>query len=724
MRPTTEISKVIRAADRAARRCGLLMTVALTGMVFAQEPQAIEEIVVTAGKAGEEGMQKAPYNVSAISAQQIAHTGSESLDDLTKLVPGLEVFGSNGDQQVIIRGLAATAGEPQVATYLDETPLSGGDEIAMQQSYLPLYDMQRVEVLRGPQGTLYGADSEGGAVRYITNKPELYQIESAVDALAGARTWGGGFDSRANAFANLPIVEGVIGARAVGYVQHVDGLQDRPGLKLRHTDSQDRYGGRFAVEWDGSRTKQLLASVMYQENKADDRSYVVPSTESTTGTVLTPFFDKLSIASLTATQQFAWGVLTGTAAYTDREARNVTDATLTPFFPGRSTLLQNSSRTMIRFAEVRLATSQAVPIHAVAGLYYQDRKVNIDTLGLFASSQTGEIESSNRWYDHVADYYFRSTAAFVNVAYATTGKLSLEGGVRQYGESQEQHNDLIVSPFGTLGPSDASAQANGHVARGRAAYAFTKDAIVYLLFSEGFRPGGPNRRTLDASFPDQYLPDQVKNYELGAKTEWFKRALALNGSVYFMNWDDIQVLEANSVGVSYIGNAGRAALKGIEIEGTERPTNIPGLAINFAFRLSQQKLTQNSPSYDALKSPYSGADGDTILRSSHDGWNFGLEQHFGVFKLPAYVRADLTYTGRAATTFSSADPANRSYGGYALGNLRFALEGLSWKVVLYARNIGNKRTNATGWYQNIAGAYDLIYQPSPCEIGTEVGYHF
>jgi iron complex outermembrane recepter protein len=684
----------------------------------------LEEVVVTAGKRGDVALQKTPYNISAIGQQLIEQTGSVSLEDVSKLVPGLEVVGSNGDQKIIIRGLAASAGEPQVATYLDETPLPGSDELTVQQPDVLLFDMQRVEVLRGPQGTLYGADSEGGAIRYVTNKPDLERFSGSVDGIVGRRDWGGGADSSGNVVVNVPIVTDVFGVRAMGYIQHVDGLQDRPDLGFTHTDVQNRYGGRLEAELNISSSTRIVATGVYQDNNTADRSYVLPGTTDTPGKVLTPFWDKLSLVNLTLDQQLGWGVLTATGSYTDRSTSNINDASQTPFFPGQTYFLNNLGHTLVNFGELRFGSNFSGPFQTVAGLYLQDRTVNTDTVGLFASSVTGKIDSSTTFYRYYEDFTFRSRAAFVNGTYKLTDKLSLEGGIRVYDEAQEQNNLLVQSPFSTPGPTRLGSKATGHVARGQASYQVTDDALVYGLYSEGFRPGGPNNKILDAAFPAQYQPDEVKNYELGVKTQWFDRALTLNGSIYYMTWNDIQVMEANSAGVSYTANAGTAALKGLEIEGSARPVPLPGLAINFSLRVSEQKLTENSPTFDPVLAPYAGKDGDAIPQSSKSGASVGAEQQFKVFALQAFVRADAAYTGKAATTFTPGDPDYKTYGGYVLGNLKLGVAEPTWTAAIFARNIGNKRTNSTGWFENLVGIYDRIYQPPPFEIGVEAGYKF
>src|SRR5690606_7194347 len=250
------------------------------------------------------------------------------------------------------------------------------------------------------------------------------------------------------------------------------------------------------------------------------------------------------------------------------------------------------------------------------------------------------------------------------------------------------------------------------------------DVLVYATYSEGFREGGENPLGLVGEIPRSYDPDYVKNYEIGAKTELFDRQLIFNFAAYYMQWKGIQVaMRDETAAFEYTANAGEAELYGFEIEGTLRPRALPGFSADFSFRWSEQELTEDNPNA-MLGDPFAGRKGERIPNTFPVQASIGVEQRFPIASFDGFVRADVSYTGKAHTQFNPADPSDRVWGDFFLTNLRIGVEEEAWSASVYARNLFNEREPLSWSVQVRPGIPDLIQTTPPREVGIQLGYRF
>jgi outer membrane receptor protein involved in Fe transport len=717
---------------RTTRRAALLATAlsAIGGAALAQpaaSSTALDEVVVTASKRGTAYIQEVPYNISAVGQEQLEKAGAATLDDVVRLVPGVATIGGQGNKTVIIRGLAASAGAPQVGIYLDETPLTGIGGTNVRQSDLGLYDIERIEVLRGPQGTLYGAGSQGGTIRYITNKPNTSDFSGSLGARLGTRARDGGERLEGHAVLNVPVVEDLFAVRAVGYRRTVDGYLDLPSLGIDGSDKEKTYGGRFEAMLDLPTNTNVLGTFVYQRATLDDSSLSLRNDDSRPGRAREPYLDELRLYNLTVEQELGFGTVTGTISAYDRKTYFVFDQS--QFVTPRFGSINQTTKTNALTGELRFASDFEGPVQFVTGLFYENRDSDALSLGAFVNSPDGLIDTPPEpFFAQPGDQHVLNRAAFLNATWDVTDRLSVEAGIRFYKMQRRNETSLIFDVFGRpLGPQPSqSSVSDGNVKKIQVSYDFTDDILGYAIFSEGFREGGPNAPGLLGNYPLSYDPDFVKNYELGWKATVLDRQLLINGALYYMKWDDIQVAQRDPTGAFvYTSNAGKADLKGIEIEGRVRPNAMPGFTVNFAARRSDQKLSEDNPLIvGPPANPLAGREGERIPNTSKWSGNLGVEQTFTVFGLDAFARADASYTGKAYTTFSPLDPTRRAFGDYALVDARTGVQTDTWEASIYVRNLFNKR-GLTNWnVQSRPGLPDLVRTTEPRELGVQLGYRF
>lgn len=686
-------------------------------------PKSQDEIVVTASKRGTTYIQDIPYNISAVGEDLLEKTGATSLEDVTRLVPGVTSSGTPGNQVVVIRGLAADTGAAQVGIYLDEIPLSGIGGTNVRQSDLGLYDIERIEVLRGPQGTLYGAGSQGGTLRYITSKPDDSKFAAAIGARL-ASTTGGGERFDFDTMLNLPVVKDAVAVRAVAYARHADGFVDLPNLGIKEADDLDVRGGRLQAQFKLGENTKLLASAHYQRTKSDNPNQGLVGSDVNPTQVQSPFVDDVKLYNVTLEQGLGFGTLTATASKYTRKTFFAFD--VSQFVPG-SGRVDQAGKTDAFTTELRFASDFSGPFQTIIGVFYEKKDVRSSSDGSFIDTANGQpFVPARPFFSQESEQYTRNQAAFANATLDVTDRLQLEAGIRFFKMKRRDQGRLKIDPFGRPPGENPTqrAQSDGNVKKLQASYKFSDDILAYANFSEGFREGGPNAPALLGNYPLSYGPDFVKSFEAGLKTQLFDRRLTLNAATYLMKWDDIQVAQTDPTGAfGFSVNAGKAKLVGFELEGVARPKALPGFRANFAVRISEQKLTEDNPLAAGPRGdPNAGRDGDRIPGTSGFSANFGLEQTFPIAGLNGYVRGDMSYFGSARTTFNPADPLSRKFGDYTLVDLRAGIQEDSWEASFYGRNIFNVR-KPTGWnVQN--GLPDLISRTQPREIGLMFRYRY
>ena len=851
---------------------------------FAQEaaPQAddgsIADIVVTATRR-DEALNKIPLAIQALSGDALSKLNVTNFDKLIEYLPNVRTASQGpGTSSIYIRGLSTdtpglqisgTAGAyPTVALYVNDAPAS------LVGRNLDLYaaDLQRVEVLAGPQGTLFGASSMGGAVRYITNKPDLNEFKAGFTA-SYAFTKGGDESSAGNAFVNVPIVEGRVAVRAViytdkqgGYIDNVAGTYRMPfdghvgqagmlptgnpllvrralqscagvvnctgagyAVPIRQEINNDQFvednyndasytGGRIALAV--KLTEDWSIDVMHARQSLDTDG--VFSYEPGVGDLKVTQFnpntleDKFNLTTLTLTGRLGMLDLIYSGSYLNHRAVQVADyasysniGLYLPYYecdrgvyynrpitqgntcytPSKSYKVDNKTKRWTH--EFRVTTPAENRLRATAGVFYDTITLKDVTNWSYLQSAAGfiyprranpivnpndpnvkplqvgffndvirkdrqfaiygeasfdvvpdklTITGGARYYDEKASMTGSSNTSFDGVSRGVydpdTGTYSAGVNPQFYGISAN-----LATTLAGLSP----AKYSGVILKGNITYKFGEGSLAYATYSEGFRPGGFNRKPCNNATPacdalKQYAPDGVTNYEIGWKLSLLDRKLQFNAAAYQIDWKNIQmtVFDQNISNQTFTTNLTDARIRGIEGDVTWRTTS--ELTINAAFSYNDSKLTKYrqaatvlspigsplalSPKFQGnLRMRY-----ETETSSGMRPYVQASVHHVGSSISSNIDNLDIRYSGPAVVyngvTVNSGDvvsflPASLKQASYTTISAAIGVGKDSWSIEAYVDNLTNERPEL---YRFGNDGEQRITTSRPLTAGVRVSY--
>ena len=762
--------------------CALNLELALTTPVGAQQapasllaPQAaqLEEVIVTAQKR-EESLQKVPLSVVAFSSTTLAETGVQDFSSLAARIPGVTLNSAGpGQNSYSIRGVASVGGNaPTTGVYIDETPIlpSGGDG-ATASIDPDLFDLARVEVLRGPQGTLYGASSMGGTVRFITNQPNLAHNEVTVKG-EGSYTEHGGSNGRLDAMLNLPLIEDRVALRMVVTYKNLSGFIDKevgvwapnpyalpppfpaypvspaqPTAIIRNVNKEELYSARTIVKFAVNDNFTITPSVWVQTLEMGGApNYDIPTGEGSAPLIQArPFHlseaytDRFTLSNLTLNYDIGWGSLLSSTSYMVRKENTPDDETeaLETTIPQGKFVpnVYDPTVTTHEFTEeARIAFApQGSPWSGVAGMYFNssNRHYSVWYLTpnyaqLFANTYTTSVllsgvTLSDVNYSQHGDYTPRQYAVFSEVNYAPAAKWKLTAGLRWYDLQYDavRYEDGWSNGGPTV--SDGSAKSPGVNPKGEISYQATDDQLYYLSASRGVRPGGVNTSNLAQKGCGQdygpYQPDSLWNYELGAKTRWLEGALTVNAAAYYIKWKDVQQGETLPCSYQITQNAGSALVKGgeLEMQGLVAGHLQLGLGVGYTHAV----LGADAPNLGGLR-------GEQL--ENVPVWNGNASAKFFLDVRPGYsafVRADGQYVGRSYPFFDHSDPATYQ-GDYALLDLRAGLEHAAWELNVFCTNVLDKQAALSDYLSDNYSAPNRVrmFTNQPRTTGVSMLWRF
>jgi iron complex outermembrane recepter protein len=679
----------------------------------------IPDIVVTARKATER-LQDTPMSVAVITADTIEKTSAATLVDLGRETPGLIIVSAApGQNQVILRGLS---GNNTVGFYLDDTPLSIGIGNAVQPTNFDmdpaLFDLDRVEVLRGPQGSLYGASSFGGTVRYITNQPNLNE-EHVTAKVTASGTDGGGFNEEVDGLINQPIIPGNLAVRAMVFDRNNSGYIDQyptdpnnylavvPGPVDGNINTEQTFGGRIAIEAKPADefSANLAAYYQHMDLGAPFTFDSPPGSFSDpiqSRLVREPSTDQVQLYTLTLQADVQPVSFTSSTSYMDRYVFNAEDDSkdLYFFFPQGavypSTLYAEAGNH--NFVEEMRASGAAGPVHGVVGLFYA-HAVAYGTLNWPTTPQYEAAFGSEPVYYNWNDFLDVQKAAFGELNIDLLPGLQATLGDRVYRQSQRYtvyingiFNGGIETPT-----SSHTSDARGTTPKYGLSYHVTQDILTYATVAKGYREGGPlyplpstcaeDLAALGLSTPPTaYKPDSIWNYEWGAKTEWLEHRLMMNGAVYYIDWKNIQQnITLPTCGFGFVGNFGKPSSKGGEFEMNYNPTRPLKLTLSFSY--NEAKLTSTIPGA-------AGQAGQTLEYAPRWMGAASAEYTRAIdADTSAYLRGDFSFTSREDTSYNS-QSIYYNIAGYSLLNLRLGVKHLRWSGGLFVTNALDKRAES------------------------------
>lgn len=572
----------------------------------------LEEITVTATKR-ESGLQEIPMSISALSGDALERSGITDFTDVATSVPSVSFRSAGpGRTKLNVRGVSAATGvAPTVSFYIDEMPvqtISSGSTTSFAQAIVDpkMFDLERVEVLRGPQGTLYGSSSMGGTIRLITRQPVLGEYQAKVGTDISSTT-GGGTNFRLNGMVNAPIGD-TAALRVVASYTDNDGYFDRVSSITgesfaRNVNTEESTSLRAALRVEIGENSYLQPVIFTQTTDMDGKpNFDGPSSDDKQFApydAAEPFEDEFTMASLTFGHDFESMSLLATYSTLDREFTNLEDITdvgnlfagpgdPTPLLPGPAfsdELVDLDDETI----EVRLTSNTDSDWQWIVGFYRKDAKADAGyrmQMGWEPLFNNG-LANTQKLQEYEEDAFFGElTYNFNDNFSATAGIRSLD---YDFHSREENWGGVFTSDSDRSGANvrDEVLSDSDTNEKLTLNYRFGDANQVYVSTSNGSRPGGINRViprstdpaepigfacnndliALNIDDPGAYIGDEVTNTEFGWKLE-FGESMRLNGAVYDVDWDDIQQLVTTSgtCGNNFTGNIGSASSTGLELE--------------------------------------------------------------------------------------------------------------------------------------------------------------
>jgi outer membrane receptor protein involved in Fe transport len=777
---SNKVSLPSTTPQQAARRIGvsliasLACTTALAGAAWAQQQSAVpagasagdqglEEIVVTAEKRSST-VQKTPISITVFTGADLQAQGLTDLVSVAQEVPGLSFKTSGpGQTEFEMRGLTSTGGEsPTVGFYLDETALTPP---AMAQNGKvvidpDLYDLNRIEILRGPQGTLYGAGSMGGTIKLVTNQPDPQHYSGSVEGIASG-TEGGGFNHTENAMINLPIVQDIVALRVIATDKYVEGWIDRTVLNpfplevngstargnvagapvsQNFTDSnwESLQGGRAKLLVQPGDRLSVTGGMLYQRiDQGGPNTIDVPPGNEVhyqPFNVAEPFRDTFTLYDLAIKYDFDdFQIISATSEW-ERQQTQTQDiseamqdyiggffgpAADFPFSTadgglGAGTISENDYTQQVS-EEFRITSTDDNPFQWLVGTYYS----SFTAWSHVASYYNGfaALFGTNNLADNHRYLTIEQNAAFGEASYKFFDQLKATVGLRWF--SYNSNSATSVSGISANGTSETlygTASDSGFTPKFNLSYTPDGDLDVYVTAAKGFRPGGPNSpipRPCPVA-PTEFGPDSVWSYELGEKAKLLDQRLTLNGDFYYEDWSGVQQEVAPGCGFKFTTNAGTAEVYGAELEVGAKLSPELTVTQNLGYTHARNETTV----------PAAGVTAGERLLDVPD-WTFNTTV---TYRMP--IDADLDFLARITNSYVGSIQdityARNTLPSYDIVNLRAGVSGGDWSAYFFIDNLNDEKAllSDTGALSANVSIFNRVTTNQPRTFGTDFSFKF
>jgi iron complex outermembrane recepter protein len=735
----------------------------------------LQEVVVTAQKY-QEKLHDVPMSISAVTAEELDKQHLVNLEDLQNIVPGLSLEEVRpGETRLTLRG-QNVGGTGAVTTYIDDTPFGSSNALVNGFGFtgdFDAWDLQRVEILRGPQGTLYGAGSEGGLLKYVTNPPDPTKFAAAAQ-VGGEDVAHGEGAGAGKGMINLPIGDRAA-FRLSGYYSTLAGYIDDPSLGEKDVNHGYRSGVRAALLFNLTDDVSVRLNVFGQDLHTDSSPYV--DVVGAAGTPLTPPANQLEpthgdydqqrfieepstfkyrIYSGTLNWNLDFGTLSSITSYGTTHESALSDVSSNPLVPGlpaagtfadvATTLVplvptpvpagvtslgvaETDAIELRKFTqEVRLASSPAQTLEWQVGVFYtRESSTLAQTLPTFYIPRQVYTPLASLENDYL-DALYREWAAFAQLTYHFTSTFDLAFGGRWSENKQSVHES--ISGLVLDSPPLPATKTSGDSTDSDFTYSIAprwyvgSNTMVYGRIATGYRPGAPNALppVVPPGVQTEYKADRTTNYELGIRTDLLDNRLSVDVAAFLVDWTKIQLFEfIENFGIN--ANGGRARSKGLEW--TLGLTPLTGLTFTLTGALVDAYLTSAAPDVGAN-------DGDRLPYAPR--WSGSLDGDYTWLAFSdynAFVGATWSFVGSRFSDFSASpgatgfEPTPRpELPSYGTVNLRAGLENAGWTFEIWYRNVGDVRGIA--YYTNsgtphFGGAIGYV---EPRTIGAAITARF
>lgn len=700
-----------------------LIALGFSGAAQAQtSATALDEVIVTAQKRAE-NLQDVPISISAVSSDTIQKAGVQTLDAVQRLTPGLNMsaIGSGFVSYSYIRGAGTnvidSGSDPSVAFFVDEVYLAGTAGLQFD-----LLDVERVEVLKGPQGTLFGRNAAAGAISIIGKRPE-----GAFNAYVQADAGNYDFYAIRGGITGPLTADGTWRYRLAGAHRERGAYTENP--VGRDPGFIDNYTFKGSVEYQGEKLLARLTGDYFTSDNGMTNHYlatanqagllrpeVIPTLPADQSMFRRYYdvdgFEKQKTFMLTGRLEYElpFATLTSITAYRDNHFRRLQDqdGTLADGYA-----LGNDQQDITWSQELRLS-NDGERFRWIAGLYFYhgmtDRRDTIDSGPDFA---VAALRSSLGTYGQNLDV--KSYAVFGQATYDLTDQLSVTLGGRY--TKDEKVSDQATDPFGPVGAYfvKLTPEWDSFDPAVTVEYEATDDIMLYGSFRQGFKSGGfqslPGSLALASTV---YDPEKVRAYELGAKTQWLDGRVTANVAGFWADIDNQQVLRIPSAGLTIIDNAGKTRTKGVDFTFTARPT--PQLRLDFNTTLQKARFREYVSNGISFK-------GNHQLRSPDVAISAAAEYVVPLSVGDLTFRADYSHQSKIFFDAANTSTENAYQSGYSLlnGRITFSPANANWDVSVWGKNLADKE-----YFRNVAisGPSGVATPGDPQTYGVAVNWRF
>lgn len=728
-------------------------------------------ITVTADKRVQ-NINEVPSAISVIDGDRIEKLHATQLTDYANLVPGLHVSsgGTPGQTSVTMRGIAVLSSGATVGTYLDEIPV-GSSGIYQSASTLTMdllpYDIARIEVLRGPQGTLYGAGAMGGLLKYVLREPGLNWTEFRVGAGLSGVGAGDGYGNTVRFAANMPLAKDRLGLRVSYARKDSPGYIDNAITGEKDINDSLQTSARASLLWRGDEAS-LKLNVIRQTIDSENNGLVSldPVAGVPVGTDLSrrlwvdePFTKDIDFYSATLDWNLDWATFTSATGYTDTTTFQRTDSTI-PFgsvanlllgLPASGSSYFDIGLDLTKFTqEFRLTSHSGSSFEWILGAFYTREKGN-QTQHVSLNQLDGDPLPAP--YDAIAGTVvrlqlpseYREKALFANASYRFSERFKLGAGIRYAQNDQEFSNNILAGILLPLGNAPNSSSEDVVTWSVSPQFQLTEQTMLYGKVATGYQPGGPNAVVL--GLPPQVDSSMLTSYELGMKGLFADDRLKVDMAVYHIDWTDIQVPTVVN-GIGGLVNGGEATSQGVELAAVYQPTVDLQLGFNASYTdatLSEDYPTIAIPAGAVIQELTQGLAGDSMPYIPKYSWSATADYFFDVSDdWEGNVGAALRVVGsrvngtRNRTVIRTAGVPSvvlldqtdlpRELGRYQSLDLYAGLSNGHWSIRAYLKNVTDERaySQVNENVNQLTGVVEGLFASPirPRTYGVQVDYRF
>jgi len=793
--PKEQLSSRRRAGPRLHRPpaaypgagVGIAVAAVLQGTIGARAAAAdstsavLSEVVVTARKRAE-NVQDVPQNIDVYGARELQTLGISQLEDYLTLTPSISFISTGpGQQRFFIRG-ATDGSNPNFGSSNVSTTAYLVDDLSMSHNgHIPdlhLYDIERIEVLNGPQGTLFGAGALSGAVRVISNRPDPRQFSAGAD-VDGGTIDGGGSNWSVEGFANLPLVDGKTALRLSAYSVHDGGYIDNLlGTRTwlngvtstnaawagQHSNTRDIVGGRIALLQNFSDDWRATLTAYYQRQQYQGSWQEEPAAHGPLNLELySPQggYNYDHFVDLRVEGDVGIGDLVYAGGYIESQVRRLYDyseyAQYSPYAPfinalacatdpvngsGYSgckvpTMYGQVDYDFTRWSnEVRLQSKAGGRAHWTVGAYWEKTQlpysgfqhmpaINFSSQAAVAYiNQYGNVATPlpEEYYSDFATYEYLQTTEFGDITFDVSDRWSIEAGLEHFHSDSSEVTYWAGYFYNAKTPVLRTSSATKTNLKAGVNFKPADRTLLYLSFAQGFRDGGFNYvgPDTDPSIPRDFAPDTLNNFEFGWKSDFRAGSITWNGALYYMPWKDYQVpVHIAAAPYEFQTNIGSARIYGVESSLEARP--VAGLQISLAVNYDDATLVSNtwqSPTFVVVP-------GQRLAEAPACNARAAVRYEWPVGGGPrAFAQLDAARKGSMWNDLRLDHRVLQP--GYTIGNLRLGLSQPhgTWQAEAYVTNVANTRAVVFANYNTFytLGQYDIVTEPRV--FGLRLSYRY